>query len=667
MRIILTLLISLLLTGNTLSAGKLPVLPAQKTDPAVSSLAVNHPPDKPVLIAPPDGSTVRLPVIVEWQCSDPDGDVLTYTVEITVRQNGVVVFHRIIDTGTESRFDSRDHYFPEEGYGKPIEWQVTASDGELETKGDIWTITVSGMNHPPEFTGSPVPADHSVLSPGTVDFSWNCQDDDDDDLYYTFCSRETGSPWNCSQELVNPTYSLNLSDDDTGNTYEWKVRADDTYEVTESPVWSFSVCTPIHEVEHVTICANETYLGWSETGIYTRTFKAANGCDSIITTHLTVESNYEIVEEVFICEGEEYRGWSETWTYQWSIPSDTGCDTLVTTYLTVLPTDSVTEEVFICEGESYKGHTTTGSFTETLVSRYGCDSIVTTNLTVIPPSETTEHISICEGDNFKGYTEAGTYTDTLVSSLGCDSIVTTIVSVAESVETTAFIVICEGESWKGWTTDGIYKDTLTTIEGCDSIVTTILTVVAPSETTEHISICEGDTYKGYTEAGTYIDTLVSSLGCDSIVTTILSVIENVEITESIVVCEGESWKGWTTEGQYKDTLTAANGCDSIVTTLLTVHPVYHETEEVEIYNGDSYKGWTTSGQYTDTLISVHGCDSIITTHLIVLNNPPDKPTLIFPSNNATVMQPFDIQWEGSDPDGDTLTYTVRIRPQGDEL
>jgi len=633
------------------------------------SAPVNHPPGKPVLITPPDGSTVRLPAIVEWQCSDPDGDVLTYSVHVGIRMGGQIVYEETVNTGTVNRFDSRDYSnIPEEAFGLPIEFQVTASDGELETTGDIWTVTVSGMNHPPVFSGSPVPADQSLTSPGTLNFSWKCTDEDKDFLRYIFCWREAGSPvWDCVQGLLYAGHSLTLSEDNTGKTYEWKVLADDGYEKTQSPEWSFSVCSPVETTEDITICADETYLGWSETGTYTRTLEAANGCDSIVTTNLTVESNPEIIEYVEICEGETYLFRDETRTWQWYKPATTGCDTLVTTHLTVWPAQSVTEDVFICEGENYKGHTTSGSFTETLVSMHGCDSIVTTNLTVIESYQVTETVTLCQGDSYRGHTEAGTYIDNLVSVHGCDSIVTTTILIVDIIEKTEYIAICEGESYEGWTTEGMHTRELESVHGCDSIVTTWLTVNPNYDIVENISICKGENYEGWTTEGTYTRELESMYGCDSVVTTNLTVIEPLEETESITICEGDSYKGWTTEGPYKDTLTAVNGCDSIVTTLLTVNPVYHETEEVEIYNGDSYKGWTISGQYNDTLISVHGCDSIITTLLTVLNNPPDKPTLIAPSNNAIVMQPFDVEWECSDPDGDTLTYTVRIRPLGNPL
>ncbi len=653
-----------------LSATGIPLNNSSSSTPLPDGSApVNHPPNKPVLITPPDGSTVRLPAVVEWDCTDPDGDVLTYSVHVSIRMGGQIVYEETVNTGTESRFDSRDYdNIPEEAYGLPIEFQVTASDGELQTTGDVWTVTVSGMNNPPVFSGSPVPADQSLTAPGRIDFSWKCTDADYDFLRYTFCYREAGAPvWECAQGLLSANYSLDITEDDAGKTFEWKVRADDGYEVTQSPEWLFSVCTPFETTEDVTICANETYLDWSETGTYTRTLKAANGCDSIVTTNLTVESNPEIIEYVEICEGETYLFRNETGTWQWYKPATTGCDTLVTTHLTVWPAQFVTEDVFICEGESYKGHTTSGSFTETLVSTHGCDSVVTTNLTVIEPYHVTETVTLCEGDSYRGHTEAGTYVDNLVSVHGCDSIVTTTILIVDVIETTEYIAICEGESYQGWTSEGTYTRELISQHGCDSIVTTVLTVNPTYDVIENIAICEGDNYEGWTTEGTYSRELESMYGCDSMVTTHLTLIEPLRVTEDIAICEGESWKGWDTEGQYKDTLTAVNGCDSIVTTHLTVNPVFHDTEEVEIYNGDSYKGWTTTGAYNDTLVSVHGCDSIITTHLTVLNNAPDKPALIAPPNNAIVMQPFDVEWECSDPDGDTLTYTVRIRPQGNIL
>ena len=95
-----------------------------------------------------------------------------------------------------------------------------------------------------------------------------------------------------------------------------------------------------------------------------------------------------------ICEGEEYQGWTETGEYQKTFTSSTGCDSTVTTFLTVAPTYRLEEYISICEGETYKGWDTERQYTENLISVSGCDSIVITNLSFYPSYQPAINIDI---------------------------------------------------------------------------------------------------------------------------------------------------------------------------------------------------------------------------------------------------------------------------------
>ena len=326
-----------------------------------------------------------------------------------------------------------------------------------------------------------------------------------------------------------------------------------------------------------------------------------------------------------VCEGESYKGWDTTGIYKDTLIAANGCDSIITTILTVHPIYQITVDTTICQGESYKGWTTSGQYTENLVSVNGCDSIIITNLTVDPSYQITLDTTLCEGENYKGWTTTGQYTENLLSVNGCDSVITTNLIVNPLYEITEDIAICEGEEHKGWTEPGTYYETLTTVSGCDSIVTTNLTVHPIHQITVDTTICEGESYKGWTTTGQYTENLVSVNGCDSVITTNLIVNPVYEITEEIAICEGEEHKGWTEAGTYYETLTTVSGCDSIVTTNLTIHPIYQITVDTTICEGESYKGWTTSGQYTENLVSVNGCDSTVITHLFIL--PSYQPAI----------------------------------------
>ena len=122
-----------------------------------------------------------------------------------------------------------------------------------------------------------------------------------------------------------------------------------------------------------------------------------------------------------------------------------GCDSIVTTYLTVLPPDTFSQYQQICFGQSYSmnGHTYSadGIYTDTLrsASVYGCDSVVTTYLTVLPLDTFSQRPRVCSGHFFVvnglAHAAGGIYTDTLrgMDRHGCDSIVTTDLTSIDSV------------------------------------------------------------------------------------------------------------------------------------------------------------------------------------------------------------------------------------------
>ncbi|MCA1759456.1 MAG: hypothetical protein LC658_06780, partial [Bacteroidales bacterium] len=53
------------------------------------------------------------------------------------------------------------------------------------------------------------------------------------------------------------------------------------------------------------------------------------------TTNLTVNPVYHVSEDITILEGESYNGWSESGTYERTLAASAGCDSIVTTRITV--------------------------------------------------------------------------------------------------------------------------------------------------------------------------------------------------------------------------------------------------------------------------------------------------------------------------------------------
>ncbi|MEE1189574.1 MAG: hypothetical protein UHN41_02270, partial [Bacteroidales bacterium] len=341
------------------------------------------------------------------------------------------------------------------------------------------------------------------------------------------------------------------------------------------------------------ICEGETYtengFNVSEAGVYTQSLQSVNGCDSIVTLTLNVNPIFHTELSATICEGSVYNengfNVSEAGTYTQNLTTANGCDSIVTLTLninSVLYT-SLTET--ICEGQTYTDNnfnvSEAGVYTQNLTSVNGCDSIVTLNLSVNPIYNTELVASICDGEvyNENGFnvSEAGVYTQTLQALNGCDSIVTLTLSVNPIFNTNLSAFICEGETYSenGFNVSeaGTYTQNLTTANGCDSIVTLTLTVLPSYNTNLTATICEGSelNISGFnvSEAGVYTQTYTAVNGCDSIVTLTVTELPIIHTNLTLTICEGTSlnFSGFNVSeaGVYTQNLTSVNGCDSIVT------------------------------------------------------------------------------------------------------
>ncbi|HRZ49778.1 MAG TPA: gliding motility-associated C-terminal domain-containing protein, partial [Bacteroidales bacterium] len=228
-------------------------------------------------------------------------------------------------------------------------------------------------------------------------------------------------------------------------------------------------------------------------GIYLDTQATSLGCDSIISTNLVVHNHSFNTVHVTICEGESW--WAggayqtTTWVYFDTLTSATGCDSILTTLLTVNLRTYDTCNITICQGDSiYAGgayRTMPGNYHDTLVNVQGCDSIRITHLNVNPIVINTIHLTICEGQSIHTgggsvHSISGVYYDTLVSSTNCDSIVITYLTVNPNSYVSEELIICEGDSvmihGKWESIAGTYRDTMQNLWGCDSIIAIILKV-----------------------------------------------------------------------------------------------------------------------------------------------------------------------------------------------
>ena len=136
----------------------------------------------------------------------------------------------------------------------------------------------------------------------------------------------------------------------------------------------------------------------TESGDYEQFFPMPNGCDSIVTLHLTIEHEYSTSLNITSCDFFTWNGatYTQSGDYEQSFTTQFGCDSIVTLHLTINP--STTHEFMIntCDSFIWNGteYGESGDYEQTFTSSTGCDSIVTLHLTI----ETFEEMQAIEGD-----------------------------------------------------------------------------------------------------------------------------------------------------------------------------------------------------------------------------------------------------------------------------
>ena len=147
----------------------------------------------------------------------------------------------------------------------------------------------------------------------------------------------------------------------------------------------------------VNLCSGKTYTlpGGAivdTAGVFINMVPAPGGCDSVITTTIIILPTSASTQSSIICAGKKFTlpngsfaDTSETYTN--ILTAANGCDSIVTTNLTVTPALMSIQTPSICAGNSFilPGGTSvniTGTYVNTIPNFQGCDSIITTILTV---------------------------------------------------------------------------------------------------------------------------------------------------------------------------------------------------------------------------------------------------------------------------------------------
>ncbi len=144
------------------------------------------------------------------------------------------------------------------------------------------------------------------------------------------------------------------------------------------------------------ICDGDSYFinshNYSIPGSYIDTLVSVSGCDSIIRTQLNVFPVPAVNNQQAICDGNSYLVNSHVYTidgiYFDTLFSINGCDSVVITHLTVQTAAIISNHQSICAGETYSinsnEYDSAGTYYDVFTSSVGCDSTVVTDLTVNP-------------------------------------------------------------------------------------------------------------------------------------------------------------------------------------------------------------------------------------------------------------------------------------------
>jgi gliding motility-associated-like protein len=401
------------------------------------------------------------------------------------------------------------------------------------------------------------------------------------------------------------------------------------------------------------------YTSSTNTPTFTIVGGAVNGCDSIVTLNLTINTFVTGTDVQVACgsytwiDGLNYTSSTNTPTFTIIGGAVNGCDSIVTLNLTINTFVTGTDVQVACgsytwiDGLNYTSSTNTPTFTIVGGAANGCDSIVTLNLTINTFVAGTDVQVACgsytwiDGLNYTSSTNTPTFTIVGGSANGCDSIVTLNLTINTFVTGTDVQVACGSYTW----IDGVNYTSSTNaptftlvggaVNGCDSIVTLNLTINTFVTGTDVQIACgsytwiDGLNYTSSTNTPTFTLVGGAANGCDSIVTLNLSINTFVTGTDVQVACGSYTWIDGLNYTSSTNTPTftiiggAVNGCDSVVTLNLSINTFVTGTD-VQIacgsytwIDGLNYTSSTNTPTFTIIGGAVNGCDSIVTLNLTI--------------------------------------------------
>src|SRR3990170_5005415 len=181
----------------------------------------------------------------------------------------------------------------------------------------------------------------------------------------------TGGPLTFSNVSGNFTFTDLLSDDT-----EYTI-----VNVTPSQAACIEITDPVHVIDvyqsyvhsfEANICDGDSiWLGFyweTNHGVYENTFNTFEGCDSVVTTTVTVSPAIHISAQSTTCDS------AAAGVHIQYLNNPAGCDTVLTTTVSLLASDTTLIHLTDCNAAD------TGLFQQVLTNIVGCDSMVITDV-----------------------------------------------------------------------------------------------------------------------------------------------------------------------------------------------------------------------------------------------------------------------------------------------
>ena len=228
----------------------------------------------------------------------------------------------------------------------------------------------------------------------------------------------TGKEGELHQLLFTPQGDVNYCDNTITIDNIVLSNVTGTDKVSQSTVLHHLPTTQYSE-QTITACDQYAYNNkvYQSSGTYIDTLQTIGGCDSIVTTYLTInhserEEYYETACDEFYWDhnGETYY---ESGDYEYYTITEQGCERVEVLHLTIFYSEHEEYNVTACDSYEWNGETYTesGDYEYYTTNEYGCERTEVLHLTIFYSEHEEYNVTACDSYEWHGetYTESGDY------------------------------------------------------------------------------------------------------------------------------------------------------------------------------------------------------------------------------------------------------------------